>query len=77
MSVGNAIIAYLTQGQKARSITELVRELEAGHCVFGAIKPAREIVSKTVIGYIQSGRLVWVDKTKMVVDLADRKKRKA
>lgn len=76
MSAGDAVIAHLTRIQKPRSIAELVQELEAGHCIFPAIKSPREIVDKVVKAYLQTSRLEWADKGKTLVGLPGWKKRK-
>jgi hypothetical protein len=76
MSVGDAIIAYLEREGKPKTVADLVRELEAGHCVFGLIKSAVEIVRKSVNAYTQAGRLMWMDRGKTLVGLPVWKKRR-
>jgi hypothetical protein len=83
LSVGDAIICFLTRQGKPRTISELVQELQDGHCVLGVIKPPAEIVTKVVKAYIQTARLVWMNKNKNTVGLpawalhgASRKKRR-
>lgn len=75
--VGDAIIAYLTRlgaGKKAGvSIPDLVAELEAGGCIFGVIKSPKEIVTKVVKAYIQSGRLIWMDQKQTLMGLPEKK----
>lgn len=75
MSLGEALIAYLTREGKPKTISELVKELECGHCVIGVIKSPGEIVTKSVKAYIQSGRLAWMNKSKTLVGLPVWKKR--
>jgi hypothetical protein len=70
MSVGDAIMAFLEGASKPQSLASLVQELEAGGCIFGAVKSPQEIVSKSVAAYVQMGRLRWVNKSKNLVALA-------
>jgi hypothetical protein len=77
MSVGDAIVCYLTRLGRPRTVAELSRELQDGHCIFGAIKPPIESVNKSVKAYVQGGHLAWMDKGKTLVGLpAWKKKRK-
>lgn len=75
MSVGNAILAYLTRSGKPKTTKEIAQELQDGHCVLGVIRPALEIVTKTIKTYIASKRLVWMNKTQTLVGLPEWKKR--
>lgn len=70
LSVGDAVMAFLGSTSKPQSLDSLVHELEAGGCIFGAIKSPQEIVSKSVAAYVQMGRLRWVNKSKTLVALA-------
>jgi hypothetical protein len=76
-NVGEAILTYLARvgasTKSGKTIKELVEELEAGGCIFGLIKSPTEIVTKVVKAYIQSGRLVWVDRKQTIVGLPDKK----
>jgi hypothetical protein len=80
LSVGEAIMSHLAREGKPRTIADLVKELQDGHCVFGAVKSPDEIVTKSVKAYIQIGRLAWTNKSKTLVGLpewAARKNRRA
>lgn len=73
--VGDAILAYLKRAGKPQKIAALVRELEAGHCIFGRIKSAEEITTKAVQAYVRSKRLQWMDEKTTLVGLPEWKRK--
>jgi hypothetical protein len=70
MTVGDAIMSFLDHTSKPQSLASLVQELEAGGCIFGAVKSPQEIVGKSIAAYVQMGRLRWMNKGKTLVALA-------
>jgi len=76
MDVGDAILHFLglQQKPKGKSVDELVRELQSRGCLFGVVKTPREIVTKVVKAYVQSGRLTWMDRKQSLVGLPDWKR---
>lgn len=70
LSVGDAVMAYMQRVNKSQTVPALVRELENGGCIFGAIKKPNEIVAKAVAAYVRMGRLRWTDKKQTTVVLA-------
>jgi hypothetical protein len=70
-SVGDAIVSFLRSHGKPQTIPELVKELKAGHCLFGAIKSAEEITRKAVNAYVKVKRLGWTDRKQTKVGLPE------
>ena len=76
MSVGDAVLAYLSKAGKPQTIKQLCDELQNGHVIFGAVKTPMEIVLKSVKAYIQAGRMVWMDRGKTLVGIPEWKRGK-
>jgi hypothetical protein len=73
MDCGDAIMQFLSKVKRA-TIPELVQEMEAGGCIFGQVKSPREIITKIVKAYVQSGKLQWKDKKNTIVQWKEPKK---
>ncbi len=67
--VGESILAFLHTKPQPQTIAQLIKELQSGGCVFGAVKSPNEIVTKAVKALIQLGQVEWVDQGKTQVVL--------
>lgn len=74
LTVGDAIVSFLKHNGSGQTVDELVTELKAGNCLFGAVKSAEEITRKAVGTYVRIKRLVWMDKKQTKVGLPEWKK---
>ncbi len=71
--VGESIVAFLHTKAQAQSIPQLIKELQSGGCVLGAVKSPQEIVTKAVNALVRIGQVEWVDQGKTLVALKAKK----
>jgi hypothetical protein len=67
--VGGAILTTL-ESKSPQTIPQLIKELQSGGCVFGAVKTPQEIVTKAVKALVAIGKVEWADQAKSQVRLS-------